>query len=81
VRKRRRPPTIVEVIWEDIVTTSGWEAHRKRGPDVAECRTVGYVVMRDKKHIVLVSSWSSDERMSKTTIPMGVVVSITELRK
>jgi len=80
--KRKNPPPIVEVVWHDVVvTTTGWESNKLNKPEVAECRTVGYVIYRDADWIVLVSSWSSDERIAKTTIPRGVVKAIMELRK
>jgi hypothetical protein len=79
--RTRLVPQIVEVIWEDSYTTDGWEAHRRGGPETAECRSVGYLLSRDMKHIVLAGSWSDTEVMSKTTIPMGVVRAVVKLRK
>ncbi len=77
----RKPPPIVEVLWTDIYTRTGWKAHRSREDGSAECRTVGYLLQKDELYVRLSSSWSDDERADTTNIPMGVVRSITELRK
>jgi hypothetical protein len=82
VPPKREPPPIYEVVWHDIVvTTTGWESNKLNKPDIEVCRTVGYVVYRDASWIVLVSSWSRDERITKTTIPMGATRSIIEWPK
>jgi len=80
-RKSGGVPSIVEILWEDIFTRPGWLAHRQREQRSAECRTVGYLLEKDEKHVRVSSSWSSDERADTTSIPMGAVRSITELRK
>jgi len=77
----KKPPAIVEVLWEDIFTRPGWLGHKAREDGSAECRTVGYLLSKDARYVRLSSSWSSDERADTTTIPIGVVRSITELRK
>ena len=78
---RRKPPIIVEVTWSDIATRGGWLSHREHETGPVECRTVGYLMKRDDKFVVLSASWSTQDRADTTTIPMGVVHSITELRK
>jgi hypothetical protein len=78
---KRKPPIIVEVEWSDIVTRPGWLSHREHETGPMECRTVGYVLKRSEQEIVLSASWSTQDRADTTTIPMGVVHSITELRK
>jgi hypothetical protein len=81
VHRAQTPPPIIEVEWDDIVTRSGWLEHREKETGPAACRTVGYVLVRDDKYVVLSASWSDQDRADTTTIPMGVVRSITELRK
>lgn len=78
---RRKPPIIVECEWEDIVTRPGWLSHREHETGPMQCRTVGYVLKRNDKEIVLSASWSTQDRADTTTIPMGVVRSITELHR
>lgn len=72
---------IVEVLWMDIATRGGWLSHKERETGPVECRTVGYLLKRDEKTIVLSASWSDQDRADTTTIPMGVVHSITELHR
>jgi hypothetical protein len=78
----QNPPPIFEVEWQDIVvTTTGWQSNKLNKPDIEICRTVGYVVFNDGKNVVLVSSWSIDEQITKSTIPIGCVRSIVEWKK
>ncbi len=72
---------MVEVRWSDIATRGGWLSHRERETGPVECRTVGYLLKKDEAVVVLSASWSSQDRADTTTIPLGVVKEITELRR
>jgi hypothetical protein len=74
-------PPIVEVLWKDTFTRTGWTEHRTVETGRADCRTVGYLLKRDKNEVQVFSSWNSDERGDTTVIDMRIVKSIRFLRK
>ena len=77
----KKPPKIVEVEWIDIVTRSGSTEHREHETGAPKCRTVGYLLEDNDQEVVLSGSWSEADRADTTSIPRGVVRSVTELHR
>lgn len=76
-----KPPVICEVLWTDTATRPGWADHAEKESGTVECWTVGYLLEKTDKHIVLSGSWNQYERADTTTIDAGAVKSYRELRK
>lgn len=76
---------IAEVIWKDSSTTHNWNsrADRARDADVANCRSVGYLLKSDKKAISLTESCDDDNDNvgCTTTIPKLAVVKVKILKR
>lgn len=72
----------VRVEWVDSASTGRWR-HRKEAErfDVVACTTVGFVVSRNSKRIVLAQSVSEDDDVCDTmTIPAGCVKRVRRLK-
>ena len=54
-------PRMVEIEWVDSATTRGWNSPGQfvESP-LAHCRTVGYLLKRTKKYVVVVQSLGDD---------------------
>lgn len=50
----RRP--IVEVEWVDAMATQGWDSPQRHLRGTGRCRTVGYLLERNKAHVILLQS-------------------------
>jgi hypothetical protein len=72
--------TIALVTWEDTVTEDAWsniQIARDMKPVLT--RSVGFILFKTKKKIVLASMVSSNTHMCQLTcIPMGCVIEIKE---
>lgn len=58
-----KKPTIVEIEWVDSCSVGGW--HRPEHfteASIANCRTVGYILERTSRHIVVVQNYGDDTR-------------------
>lgn len=79
--KRRR---ILEVEWDDSATLSRWGYEKEHTESsVAKCRSVGYLIERNEKHIVLALN-ASDEtgRVGDTiSIPAACVRKVRRIDK
>lgn len=75
--------TIVEVEWIDSATTNGW--HDEFDLDdggLITCRSVGYLLSRDRRSVQLVQSQSSHGASAElTAIPRSCVRSIKTLAR
>jgi hypothetical protein len=74
----------VEVLWHDAFSMDAWDfldEHLLIATQPYPCRTVGWLVRRDKQCVVLVQSLARDgTRAAATmTIPRGMVQSIRYL--
>ena len=74
---------IVEISWHDSCAAGGgWEHIDNLSSMVlSTCRSVGYIVLKDKQKIILAQSYAKNdtELMNVIAIPRGCVESITEL--
>ena len=75
---------LVKVDWEDTLGDIGW----KNSKDVAMlhpwlCSTVGWLVHKDTKRIIVCSSLSKDGELwnDHNSIPKGCITKITPLRE
>ena len=75
----------VEVEWVDSAFNRGWgnAAVKTREMDISICRTVGYLISRDKKAIKLaMNSADNDESLGDgISIPAVAVRRVTRLTK
>ena len=73
---------IVEVEWEDSCAEMGWHTPRDiKGYDVSHCRSVGYLLGKDRKKVVILQSASDSPSFCEAlTIPRGNVKKITYLK-
>lgn len=74
-------PKLVLVEWEDALHEFGWlDEFLKADPDHVICQTVGWLMVKTKKHIVVAQTISGDDSRAQTLqIPMGMVHSIKPL--
>lgn len=72
---------LVVVEWEDAASNSGH--YQKNDPETygtVMCRTVGYLLNKDKHRVVLATEWFEDGGFRHThSIPKGMVRKITIL--
>ena len=77
---------IVEVTWADAASTgAGWMLARElkewMDADFTVCKTVGYLVRKDNKKVVVAASGTSNDKWSDTTeIPRSQVRRIRRLK-
>lgn len=74
-------PKLVLIEWEDAQHEFGWlDAFPKDDPDHVMCQTVGWLMVKTKKHVVVAQTISGDDGIAQTLqIPMGMVHSIKPL--
>ena len=75
---------IVKVKWEDTVTNDNWATKEnavKWSKKDFICESVGFLMEKNKKHIILASMRGFNEDVSMSQkIPMGCVKSIKRLK-
>jgi len=75
--------TLVLIRWKDIVGDDNWQT-RKDAKELQphEFVSVGWLLRKDKKSIVITSCYSPDDDTvgSVTSIPMGTVLEVKQLR-
>ena len=77
---------IVRVLWDDARDISGWkkEADIIQNAEDASAglvETVGFLVLKTKKYIVISSSFSDPLYNNSSRIPIGMVLKIEKLCK
>ena len=74
---------IVLVIWDDATELKDWkEEHEEEETKPCLIRSVGYLVKKTRKHIVIAQDLSYDRmRNGRSQIPRGMVKQITVLKK
>ena len=74
-------PKLVLVEWEDALHEFGWlDEMPSKSPDDVMCYTVGWQMVKTKKHIIVAQTISGDDGIAQTLqIPMGMVHSIKPL--
>lgn len=77
--KKRR---IVLVEWEDSTSVHRWQARSEVDNKPAFCRTVGWLVAKDKKAMTVVGTYSAGSHFTgDLCIPMGAVRKVTEVKE
>jgi hypothetical protein len=78
---------LVEVEWIDSASTNGWQRRgeidqeQKQDGGLVECRTVGYLLSKDKRSLRLAQSQSSHGAVAEIcAIPRSCIRSIREVR-
>jgi len=72
---------IVEIVWLDATSDSGWRNEKKVEKDVpAICYSIGYYVTHNKVAIVVSPDWNNCKERSSTVIPLGMVKKIRKLK-
>ena len=74
-------PKLVLVEWEDALHEFGWlDNMPSKNPDDVMCYTVGWQMVKTKKHIIVAQTISGEDGVAQTLqIPMGMVHSIRQL--
>lgn len=71
----------VEIEWVDAISYSNMWVARDSKESLALCRSVGYLVKKNKEKVVIAQSSASDgDVMNKFVIPRGCIKKITELK-
>ena len=79
---KKYPYPLVKVKWFDAETNSGWESKNEKKPTVPLITTVGFLIVKTKKLVLIASTVSKDLcHNSRIKIPRGMVKSLTVLRK
>lgn len=82
MKVKKRPP-VVEVEWDDAYSSSAWkdeEAMKAFISNGCHCLTVGYLIHKDAKMVVVATSIGPDSG-APWSIPMGCVTKMRFLRK
>ncbi len=74
---------IVEIDWLDACRSGGWSSldyYKKR--TLAKCRTTGYLINKDRKHVTVMQSLGSDvDGTDGITIPRSNIQKMRILKK
>ena len=73
---------LVEVTWHDAAGETGWETlYDAQQADIIVCVTLGYLIKKDRRRVVIASSIRDDGARVEhtTTIPRTWVVKIIPL--
>lgn len=74
---------IVEVVWHDAFSqTTGWDHARviaRRADEPLEVHSVGHLLERSKRHIVLAMNRHGERAADTMTIPLGCVRKVRRL--
>jgi hypothetical protein len=79
------PYDLVECIWDDAESFTGWEIGSQINPKDSLCTTIGFLLKKTKKHLVIASTVSWDDGVEEHTsnnriqIPVGMVKRLTIL--
>ena len=71
---------IVEVEWKDANAGGGWrsrEEYEKQRPSA--CRTAGYLLVRNRQHVIIIQSQDNKGVADSITIPRSEITSIKRL--
>lgn len=70
---------LIEVVWDDSITDSGWEATPENlEPSLAV--TVGFLVRETQEHILIASTYDEDHTNARLQIPKKCIKSRKELK-
>lgn len=72
---RRKPRSIVAIVWHDAVAAAGWTDHADAAPP-AEIHSVGWLIKRTRSHVTIATSIGGDEHNGSMTIPRGMIQSL-----
>jgi hypothetical protein len=79
ILKRAPMGALVEVEWEDANAFVGW-AHREE-PELAPCRSAGYLVARSETAVLIAGSVCSDGQSTNCiALPLGWITSARRLK-
>lgn len=76
---KRKPPKIAVVEWDDAHMEGWWIDGAARPPVPEIVRSVGWLVHKTAKHLVLVQSLTEGQHGNRLQIPRGMVRSIVEI--
>lgn len=82
--KRKWPlPIMTEVEWDDANSNARWQdlGEMKNNHHVALCKSVGYLLKRDKKEILLVQTQAPEgDGAGVISIPIGFVRRVRRIK-
>lgn len=72
---------MVLVEWLDTSSNSNWATKEEAKPKVLTCRTIGFLLERNKKHIAIYATDSESGNISdRVCIPKGCIKSVKRLK-
>jgi len=87
-RKNKYEYPIVYVEWEDACTNDAWHTTKEaKDQGVHPCHTVGWLLLKDKKEIHIVETYSTDDNgedekvFASVTIPISTVTKMVVIKK
>ena len=77
----KKPGALVEVHWTDSYTMHGWRGDEQPDGEPLECRSVGYLVKRSKKVVVVCQNVSEQGSTGDwMTIPASCIRRVRRLK-
>ena len=75
-----KEPRLVEVTWMDASSDDDWKDSDDEPVALVTCRTVGWLIRRDDKRLVVVQTITDDDgRGNEWSIPAGCVKKVRRL--
>jgi len=80
VAKASKEPPIVLVEWDDAHMEGWWVDGDPQAPEPDLVRSVGWLVHKTRRHLVLVQSRTDGQHGNRLQIPRGMVRSMSTLK-
>lgn len=72
---------LVEVKWVDSALNIGWKSEYSKETSISQCKTVGYLIKKNKKQLVIAMNINDSGGYSEAmAIPIGCVKSIKKVK-
>jgi hypothetical protein len=70
---------LVEILWADAEASHGWEEVKENNAEEVVVVTVGFMVVKTQKTIVLAGSYETTQTNNRMKIPRGMIHSMRVL--
>lgn len=80
MKRKKRAPKIVAVVWLDAIANAGWTEHDE-APEAVEIHSVGFLVKKTRTSVTLATSVGrcDSEHNATITIPRGMIQRMTDI--
>jgi len=72
---------LVEVVWDDAASDSGWQEIKKIKFEQQIVVTVGFLMAENKKYIIIGHTYSGEDYIGWFQIPKGMIISKKMLKR